>query len=171
MALPSLYRLAEQHRELETLGADEELDETTLQAIRDTLDGLSGDIEAKAASVAAVYLNMQAYSKAALEASKALKERAARIDRRADALRQYMHAAMEAAGLTKVECPEFTVSIRKNPPAVQIAAEADLGDEWLVFLEPPPPIPDKRKILQALKDGATIPGCSLTQGTRLEIKA
>ena len=171
MGLPSLFRLAEQHRELEALGTDEELDETGLQAIRDTLDGLTGDIEVKAASVAAVYLNMQAWAKAAQEASKALKERAARIEKRADALKEYMQMALETAGLTKIEGPEFTVSIRKNPPSVKIDPEADLGDEWMVFPEPPPPTPDKRKIGQALKDGAQIKGCSLVQTTRLDIRA
>ena len=171
MGLPSLYKLADQHRQLETLGTDEELDETALQAIHDTLEGLEGDLQTKAQSCAAVALNLEAWAKAAKDASKQLAARAVRIERRADALRDYMHTALEAAGITKIDGPEFTVAIRKNPPAVQIAADADLGDEWLVFPEPTPPTPDKRKILQALKDGVPIPGCSLTQGTRLEIKA
>lgn len=171
MGLPSLYKLADQHKRLETLGTDEELDETALQAIHDTLEGLEGDLQTKAQSCAAVALNLEAWAKAAKDASKQLAARATRIERRADALRNYMLSALEAAGITKIDGPEFTVAIRKNPRAVQIATDADLGDEWLVFPEPPPPTPDKRKILQALKDGATIPGCSLTQGTRLEIKA
>ena len=171
MGLPSLYRLADQHRELEQLGTDEELDETALEAIRNTLEGLEGDIQTKAQSIAAVALNLEAWAKAAKEASKALAARASRIDKRADALRRYMHAALEEAGLTKIEGPEFTVAIRKNPPSVQIGADADLGDEWMVFPEPPPPTPDKRKIAEALKAGKAIPHCSLVSTTRLEIKA
>ena len=171
MGLPSLYRLAEQHKELEQLGTDEELDETTLEAIRTTLDGLQGDLQTKGQSVAAVVLNLEAWAKAAKEASKQLAQRATRIDRRADALRSYMLSALEAAGLTKIEGTEFTIAIRKNPPSVQIAPETDLGDEWMVFPEPPPPTPDKRKIGEALKSGKTIPGCSLSQSTRLDIKS
>lgn len=171
MGLPSLYRLAEQHRELEQLGTDEELDEATLEAIRNTLDGLGGDLQTKGQSIAAVALNMEAWAKAAKDASKQLAERARRIERRADALREYMRAALETAGMTKIEGPEFTVAIRKNPPSVQIAPEADLGDEWMVFPEPPPPTPNKRAIGDALKAGKQIPGCSLLQTTRLDIRS
>lgn len=170
MGLPSLFRLAEQHRELEALGTDEELDEIGLQAIRDTLDGLEGTLEVKATSIASAYLNLQAWSKAAQEASKALKERAARIEKRADALKEYMRVALETAGMQKIEGPEFTIALRKNPPSVVVAPDADLGDEWMVFPEPPPPTPNKRAIADALKVGKAIPGCSLTQSMRLEIK-
>lgn len=171
MGLPALYRLADQHRQLEQLGTDEDLDETTLEAIRNTLDGLEGDIQTKAQSCAALTLNLEAWAKAAKEASKALAARAVRIDKRADALRQYMHAALEAAGIMKVDGAEFTVSIRKNPPSVHVSPDADLGDEWMVFPEPPPPSPDKRKIAEALKAGKEVLGCSLTQTTRLDIRA
>ena len=171
MGLPALYKLASQHQELEKLGTDEELDQNALQAIRDTLEGLEGDLQTKAQSCAAVALNLEAWAKAAKEASKALAERSKRIERRAEALRQYMHAALEAAGITKVEGAEFTIAIRKNPSSVQIAPEADLGDEWMVFPEPPPPTPDKRKIAEALKAGKEIPHCSLVTSTRLDIRA
>lgn len=171
MGLPSLYKLADQHRQLEAIGTDEELDENALQAIRDTLEGLEGEIEIKAQSVAAYTLNLEAYAKAAKEASKQLAERARRIERRADALREYMRGQLEALKLTKIDGPEFTVAVRKNPPSVQVAADADLGDEWMVFPDAPPPTADKRKIGEALKAGQTIPGCSLTQTTRLDIRA
>jgi hypothetical protein len=171
MGLPSLYKLASQHHQLEAIGTDEDLDEAALEAIRNTLEGLEGEIEIKAQSVAAHCLNLEAYAKAAKEASKQLAQRAQRIERRADALREYMRSQLEALGLTKIDGPEFTVAIRKNPASVLIAPEADLGDEWMVFPEAPPPTPDKRKIGEALKAGKSIPGCSLSQTTRLDIRA
>lgn len=171
MGLPSLYKLAEQHRELEQIGADEELDEAALEAIRNTLEGLQGDIQTKAQSVAGVVLNLEAWAKAAKEASKQISERAKRAERRADYLREYMRFQLEAIGITKIDGPEFTVSIRKNPQSVVIASDADLGDEWMVFPPPPPPSPDKRKIADALKAGKEVLGCSLTQTTRLDIRA
>lgn len=171
MALPSLYKLASQHQELEQLGTDDELDETTLEAIRNTLDGLEGDLQTKGQSIAAVALNMEAWAKAAKDASKQLSERARRIEKRADALREYMRAALETAGLTKIDGPEFTIAIRKNPASVQIAPGADLGDEWMVFPEAPPPTPDKRKIAEALKAGQKVIGCSLISTTRLDIRS
>lgn len=171
MGLPALYKLASQHQELEQLATDDELDETMLEAIRNTLDGLQGSIQEKGQSVAAMALNLESWAKAAKEASKQLAQRAQRIERRADALREYMRFALESAGITKIEGPEFTVAIRKNPASVQIAPETDLGDEWMVFPEAPPPTPDKRKIAEALRAGKTITGCSLVSTTRLDIRS
>lgn len=171
MGLPSLYKLASQHRELEQLVTDEDVDEAMLEAIRNTLDGLEGDLQTKGQSVAAIVLNMEAWSKAAKDASKQLAARAQRIERRADALREYMRTALEAAGITKIEGPEFTVAIRKNPASVQIAPETDLGDEWMTFYEAPHPTPNKKAIGEALKGGKTIPGCSLASSTRLDIRS
>lgn len=171
MGLPSLYKLADQYRQLEQLGTDEQLDETTLQAIQNTLEGLEGEIEVKTQNVAAYALNLDAYAEAAKDASKQLAERAKRIERRAQALRDYIRSQLEVATITKIEGPEFTISIRKNPASVVVAANADLGDEWMVFPEPPPPTPDKRKIGDALKAGKEVRGCSLIQTTRLEIRS
>ena len=50
-----------------------------------------------------------------------LAERAAKMRKRSDWLRGYLYTNLKASGQTKVDSPEFTISIRKNPPAVQIA--------------------------------------------------
>ncbi|MGH8258687.1 MAG: siphovirus Gp157 family protein [Steroidobacteraceae bacterium] len=175
MSLPSLYTLTGQFRELTHLiGTDEELDEHALEAIRTTLDMLQGDIDLKATNVGAYVLNLEAYAKAAREASKQLAERARRIERRADALREYVRVQLEALGITKIESAQFTVAIRKNPPAVQIDLGADLElPERFLQAPPPPPVraPDKKAIAAALKAGELVAGCTLTQSTRLEIRA
>ncbi len=72
--------------------------------------------------------------------------------------------------MTKVECPEFTIAVRKNPEAVEIDDPEQVPSEYMVTPEPPPPRPDKKAIKDALKAGAEIPGCWLRQGERLEIK-
>lgn len=172
MGLPALYTLASQYRELEALiGSDEPLDDATLEAIGNTLEGLEGEIEVKATNVSAFALNLEAYAKVAKDAAKALSERAKRIERRAEALKAYVLTHMQACGLTKIEGPEFTVAVRKNPPSVEISGSADLGDEWLVFPPAPPPSPDKRKIAEALKAGQQIAGCALSSSVRLDIRA
>lgn len=162
-----LYQLVEQHRELERLADAEDLDEET---VRNTLDALEGEIQVKAQSVAAMTLNVEAWAQAADDAAKRISERAARARRRAAWLRDYLRANMQGAGLTKIESPEFTVAIRKNPASVQIADGIILPAKFMVQPEPPPPRPDKRAILDALKAGEQIEGCQLVQGERLEIK-
>lgn len=162
-----LYQLTQQHRELERLAEVEELDE---QAVRDTLDGLTGEIQAKAQSVAAMVLNLEAWARAAEDASKAMAERAQRANRKAEWLRQYLSMNLQAAGVTKIDTPELSVSFRKNPVSVQIAPGTVLPARFLVQPEPPPARPDKKAIADALKAGESIEGCALVQTERLVIR-
>lgn len=164
-----LYKLTTQHRALEALQL-EEVDDTALQALYDTLDGLEGEIQIKAQSVAAHVLNVEAMAQAAMDASKHLCERSKRIQKRADAMRNYLHQNMEIAGLTKIDSPEFTLAIRKNPPAVQIINQDEIPQEFWVQPPAPPPSLDKRGIASKLKSGIAVPGCELANSTRLEIK-
>jgi hypothetical protein len=59
--------------------------------------------------------------------------------------------------------------LKPNPPKVYI-----VGNVPLEYLKPPPPSPapepDKRKILDAWKDGAVIEGAEISQGNRVEIR-
>lgn len=172
MNLPSLYTLSTQYQQLEQLlGSDEELDETALQAIHDTLEGLEGDIQVKATNVAAYALNLEVYAQMARDAAKALQARAKRIEHRAEALRGYIRMHMEAVGISKIEGPQFTVAIRKNPPSVQIEPDTVLDPRFLRVVPPPPPAPDKAEIGRALKAGENVPGCSLLTTTRLDIRS
>jgi Siphovirus Gp157 len=165
----NLYQLTSQHRALESLQM-EETDEAALQAMYDTLDGLEGEIQVKAQSVAAHVLNIEAMATAAMDASKRLADRAKRIQRRAEAMRQYLHDQMQVVGLTKIDSPEFTLSIRKNPPSVQIIDDTRIPQEFWVQPPAPPPSIDKRAIGAQLKNGVAVSGCELAQSTRLEIK-
>lgn len=164
-----LYQLAGQHKALESLSVDE-TDEAALQAMYDTLDGLEGEITLKAKSVAGYVLGIEAMAQATLDASKRLVERSRRIQKRADAMRQYLHHHMEAVGMTKIESAEFTLSIRKNPPSVQIIDQDAIPQEFWVQPPAPPPSLDKRGIASKLKLGTAVPGCELAQSTRLEIR-
>lgn len=164
-----LYALTSQHRALEALSV-EETDEAALQAMYTTLDGLEGEIQVKAQSVAAHVLNVEAMATAAMDASKKLCERAKRIQRRADAMRQYLLHNMESVGLTKIESPEFTLSVRKNPPSVQVIDDKAVPQEYWVQSPAPPPSIDKRRIGAELKLGQTVAGCELAHSTRLDIK-
>jgi len=79
---------------------------------------------------------------------------------------------MERAGFEKIECPLFKLSIRKNPPSVEILDQLSLPPEFMRTPEPKPPVPapDKAAIKAALQAGKDVPGARLAQGTRLEVK-
>lgn len=161
-----LYELTTQHRELSRLAEVEELDE---QTVLDTLAGIETDITIKAQSVAAVSLNIDAWATAAEDAAKRIAERAARMRRRAASLRDYLRTNMQAAGMTRIDSPEFTVAIKKNPASVQIAPGIILPARFMVQPDPPPPRPDKKALAEALKAGEQIEGCELVQTERLVI--
>lgn len=161
-----LHELVSQHRALAVIDP-EEVDEQTLA---DTLAGLEGEITIKATSCAAYVRNCEAFAETVENAAKQLNERAARIRRKADWLRFYLLQQMKGAQLTKIQSPEFTVSIRKNPIAVHIEPDAVIPPEYMVQPEPPPPRPDKKAIKAALEAGTEVEGCRLEQGERVDIR-
>lgn len=164
--LPALYTIASQFRALQELDI-ESIDEQTLM---DTLDGLSGDLQTKAANVVAYQKNVQAYADAAAEAAKKLKARADTIQKHADGLKRYIKTSMELASITKLEGPEFSASIQKNPPSVIIDDPLAIPKEFITYPEPPPPYPNKTQIGNAIKAGQVVAGAHLEHGTRLAIK-
>ena len=165
--LPALYEIAQQYHELALLA---DADDLPPEVIRDTLEGLQGTLEAKSTNIAKFILGLEAEAKMIEDAARQLEARANRRKRRAESIRNYMLFQLQQAGVTKVECPEFTIAVRKNPEAVEIDDPEQVPDEFRV--QPPPPEPriDKAAIKAALKEGRTVPGCWLRQGERLEIK-
>lgn len=168
MSLPKLYELS---RDYARLGDLADFDELRPEVIRDTLEGLEGDLTIKATNVAKFVLGMEAEATAILAAAEAIRQRGERRRKRAESIRAYLLFCMEAAGISKVECPEFTLAIRKNPESVEIEAGAVLPSEFMCTPEPPPPRADKALIKAALKAGRRVAGCWLRQGERLEIRS
>ncbi len=131
-------------------------------------------MEVKATNVARFVLNVEAMAEAVENASKAMKERAARIRRRADSVREYLRVNMQGAGIKKIEAVEFTLVLKKNPPAVVIDDAEQIPAVYMVTpppAPPPEPRPDKKAIADALKAGAEVPGAHIEQAERLEIKS
>ena len=165
--LTPLYQLVNYQHELEVLA---DSGDVPPEQIADTLNALEGDIKEKAVQVAAFSKNLEATAEAVREAAKAMLARADRIQKRAESVQAYMLFQLQAAGITKIEAPWFTVAVRKNPPSVVIDDEAQIPPEFIYQPEPPAPRPDKQAIARALKAGTDVPGAHLLQNERLEIK-
>jgi hypothetical protein len=165
--MTSLYVLADEYRYAADKLATMELDE---QSVTDTLEGLSGAMEVKATNVAMFARNLEATAQAIMEAETAMAARRKAIEARAARIRDYLKTSMEFAGITKIECPYFSLAVRENPPRVVIESEGLIPAEFMHQPEPPPPKPDKKAIADALKEGRTVLGAHLERGKRLEIK-
>jgi hypothetical protein len=88
----------------------------------------------------------------------ALRARAARFERREQAIRDLMFRMLELAHLKKLEMPEATVSVRVGVPKVIVTDEAALPDEFCRIKREP----DKGKIKAALADFQAVPGATLS---------
>jgi hypothetical protein len=164
---PALYQLSDQYlHDLEALH-DSDLPDVVVQ---DTLAGLAGELEDKATAVAMFARNLEAAAEAIKLAEGKMAERRRAMERRADAIRKYLKDNMERTGISRIECPYFTLKIARNPPAVVVDdAHAIPADFWVQ--PPPPPVQlDKKQVAATIKAGAQVPGAHLEQGTRLVIE-
>lgn len=167
MSLPSLYEIAAEYRDAAERLADMDLPDN---ALADTLESLKFPVEVKATNVVMFSKSLDAVADAIEQEIARQKARAQAIRKRADALRDYTKRAMESCQITKIEAPEFALSIQANPMSVDVFDESMIPIEFVRQPEPPPPAPDKRAILAALKAGQDVPGCRPVRTTRLSIK-
>lgn len=163
--MTNLFSLVGQYRELQNLDL-EEIDE---QTFLNTLEGLGGEIEVKATNVALYHKNVQAFADAIQGAAKTLSARGNVVQKKADSIKAYLKSCMEAAQITKIESPEVSIKIKKNPPALKIHNSDITPDEFMVTI-PESRQPNHAAIKEALKAHYIIPGYSLEQATRLDIK-
>lgn len=160
-----LYALVAQHKALERLDP-EEIDEATLLA---TLEGLEGEIALKAESCAAYIMNVESFATAVEEAAKKMQIRADRINARAEKVRAYLMTQMDAMGQTKIETPEFTMQIKKNPQSLIIDDIDKIPAKYKYFPTVLAAV-DKMSVRDALDKKEVVPGAHLHQGRRLTIK-
>ena len=164
--MTAIFQLAAEHRALSDKLHDLDLDE---QTIIDTLEGESTDLIEKGKNVAAVFRNLESDAKQIKEAEQQLAERRKAIEKRAESLKSYLKTNMEVAGIQKIECPWFVITLAQNPEAVTVDDETLIPRDY--FKEIPASYQlDKTLVKQAIKDGYEVPGAHLSRGTSLRIK-
>lgn len=169
--MTALYVLTNEYLALAEQLADGDFD---AQTIADTIEasGIKDELAVKAQGIEFVARAAEQHHgviDAEIARLQALK---AQRDRVAQGLRDYLKDNMERAGIEKIECPLFKISIRKNPPSVEVIDPLSLPLEYWRTPEPKPPVaaPDKAAIKAALQAGKEVMGAKLLQGTRLDVK-
>ena len=164
--MTALFILAAEHRALSDKLHDLDLDD---QTIIDTLEGESTDLVEKGKNVAAVFRNLESDAKQIKEAEQQLAERRKSIEKRAESLKNYLKTNMEVAGIQKIDCPWFVVSLANNPEAVTVDDESLIPRDY--FKEIPASYQlDRVLVKQAIKEGYEVPGAHLSRGTSLRIR-
>lgn len=165
--LPALYVISAEYLEDVAKLQDLELDPQTLA---DTLEGLSGALEAKATNVAMFICNLDGLAAQIKQAEQQMAARRKAIESRAENIRDYLLANMLRTGITKIESPYFKISVKQNPASVIVDDAALIPAKYLRQAPPPPAAADKKEIKAALEFGETVPGCHLEHKQSLSIK-
>lgn len=158
--MSALYEITGQFKELVKL--QETADEDMAVAIRDTMAGIEAEFNDKALAVSHVILNFDADVAALDREIERLQERKRLVTNRQREIREYLRENMEAAGMTKISCPLFTITLAKGREVVVVDDENAIPDELMrVKTEI---APDKTAIANKIKAGEVVPGCHLERG-------
>lgn len=164
--MTALSLLAGEYRAAARQLADLDLDP---QTVADTLDSLSGELETKAQAVGAMVRMIEADAAAMKQWAADANDRAKAAQARADALREYLAANMQACGIQKIDGPGIALSWRKAS-AVVIDEPGLIPGAYMRQPEPPPPVADKNAIAEALKAGTAVPGAHIETRQHLQIR-
>lgn len=130
------------------------------QALADTLEGMS-DFNDMVCVVIDSAENDAALVTALQDRVASMNLRMQRLSEREDRKRRAVAGAMEAAGVRKIEAPEFTISLRALPSKVVVTDETRIpADYWR---EKTTKTVDKTALKTALENG-TVPGAELSNG-------
>ena len=140
-----LYKLTEQYQILQDMAYDPEVDEQTL---RDTMEGLWGEIEEKADGYAKIITGMKADIEALKEEEERLYARRKRLEDRQKWLKDNLEANMREIGKTKFKTALFSFNIQKNGGLQPLTIEDIPGR----FLIPQDPVPNNEAIRSLLAE-------------------
>ena len=138
------------------------------QAELDAYLEMLGTQESEKVDGFAQFIKMSEAQQAALKAeADRLLKRAKALENTRNFLKSRYLEVMERHGLRKVSGSTYTLS-RRATKCVQINNEEDIPDE--LWREKVTREPDKRVIMEMLKDGHEVPGCQLAESVSLQVR-
>lgn len=139
----------------------EELPDIDDETLIDTLEGAT-NLHGAIAEVVRSALIDEAFMSALRGRIPELEARMDRFEFSASRKRLVAQEAMEDADLPKILEPDFTLSLRTNPPSVVVTCEEEIPGDYKVAQ---PPKLDRRRLLEDLKNGRQVPGATLSNST------
>lgn len=155
--MSKLYELTGQFRELSALA--ENADEDMAVAVRDTMGAIEAEFKDKALAVSHIILNFEADVSALDAEIDRLQERKRLVTNRQGQIKDYLRENMQAAEITKISCPLFTITLAKGRETVVVDDESALPDDLVTVKTDVKP--DKAAIAAKLKAGHEVPGARL----------
>lgn len=160
-----LYQLTSAYRQVWQMVEDDDAD---LAVIEDNLACIEGAIEEKAANIAVFVNKLDTDADTIGEEIKRLQLRKRATDNRRDSIKAYLAQQMALAGMDKIKTATHTIALQNNPPAVNITDDALIPAAYVTVKTES--VIDKKRIAEAIKGGASVPGAELVQGRSLRIR-
>lgn len=164
--MTALHLIASEYQDAARKLADLDLDVAT---IADTLEGMSGDLEAKAQSVAMAVRAIGADAAALKAWAKTANERAAQLEAREEHIRRYLADTLLACGIRNVSGPGVQISFRKAD-SVDVFDAAQVPQAYYVTKPPPEPAISLVLVKDAIKAGQDVPGARIVTREHIQIK-
>ena len=142
------------------------------EAIADTLEAITEEIESKADSIACVLKNLDADIIAIKAEEVRLAERRKAKEKSYERIKQYLSDTLQAAGLDKIETARNKITFRKSE-SVEIVEEAFIiwaqknRDDLLTYSAPKV---NKTEVKKSLKNGDSIVGAELRINSNIQLK-
>jgi hypothetical protein len=161
-----LYELAEEAVALHQLC---EMDQGEWTTEHEALEQeLTAQLAKKADAFGGYLASLDARAEAIKHEEQRLYARRAAIENHIGRLKSYAIVALETMGKEKVGGTFFTLGLQWNPPKVVVGTEP-LPDEY-VRIVPEERVPDRVKLLQALKAGTEVPGATLVRTRSFRVR-
>lgn len=164
--MATMYELSAQYREyfdaIPGCANNAELD-TLLQEIFK----LDGDITEKAEQYARIIKNLKSDASGYDTEIKRLQRLKKASENAVERMTVYLHVSMQTALKTSISTSIGKWTISTNPPSVEVIDEGLIPDEFWKAQEPQL---DKNSIIEAYKDGITIPGANVVQKEGLRFR-
>lgn len=144
-----LYELSEQYQILQELVYDPDVDEQTL---KDTMEGLWGEIEEKADGYARIIFSMKADIEILKKEEERLSLRRKSLENRSKLLKDNLEANMRYMDKPKFKTALFSFNIQKNGGLQPLVIDGLLEDIPGKYLIAQDPIPDREAIRELLEE-------------------
>ena len=165
-----LYELTKDYMDLLYAIDNEEIPE---EAITDTLEAITANIEEKADNIACMLKGLEAEAAAIKAEEDRLKARRQAKERVHERIKAYLSEELQKANITAVDTPRTKITFRKSE-SVHITNETTFltwallnRDDLIKYGEPEP---NKTAIKKALKEGAVVEGAELRVNQNMQIK-
>jgi hypothetical protein len=167
-SIESLYEYIENKRDKPEYKETVLKTEEEIERLITALDSIDSDLSIKLNNYRSIIFSKKTENEFIDMEINRLKKRKHRNTKLIDNLKNFIMLNLKKLGKTQYQTSLYTISIRKNPPSVNII------DEHLVpikykSIEEIIKI-DKKEIAKDLKENKNVTGCELTQSERIDIK-